>query len=177
MEKNLEYYMGLPYVIEIVPLSKEDGGGILARIPLFGVQGIVGDGATVEEALTNLDITREIILSKLISENIEIPEPQTEKTDDSYSGKILTRMPKWLHHKLAINADRNDSSLNLYIVTLLASAVEQDISLSRYEEINSHVTSMCDCVKEIKDNIISKFAMNLTPSFSYSDEYSEAKAA
>lgn len=174
MEKNLKYYMDLPYVIEILPLMKEEGGGFLARIPLFGIQGIVGDGSTVEEALANLDITKEIILSKLISEKIEIPEPQI---DEDYSGKILTRMPKWLHHKLAINADRNGSSLNLYIVTLLASAVEQDISLSRYEEINSHVVSMCDCVKEIKDNIVSKFAMNFNSSFSYSDEYTEAKAA
>lgn len=174
MEKNLKYYMDLPYVIEILPLKKEEGGGFLARIPLFGIQGIVGDGSTVEEALANLDITKEIILSKLISENIEIPEPQI---DDDYSGKILTRMPKWLHHKLAINAERNDSSLNLYIVTLLASAVEQDISLSKYEEINNNVASMCDCVKEIKDNIVSKFAMNFNSPFSYSDEYTEAKAA
>jgi antitoxin HicB len=174
MEKDLKYYMDLPYVIEILPLKMEEGGGYLARIPLFGVQGIVGDGPTVEEALANLDVTKEIILSKLISENIEIPEPQT---DDEYSGKILTRMPKWLHHKLAINAERNDSSLNLYIVTLLASAVEQDISLSKYEEINSNVANMCDCVKEIKDNIVSKFAMKFNSAFPYSDEYTEAKAA
>ncbi len=174
MEKDLKYYMNLPYVIEIIPLKKEDGGGYLARIPLFGSQGILCDGSTVEEALVSLDITKEIILSKLISENIEIPEPQI---DDDYSGKILTRMPKWLHHKLAINAERNDSSLNLYIVTLLASAVEQDISLSRYEKIDSHFANMCDCVKEIKDNIVSKFAMNFNSPLSYSDEYTEAKAA
>jgi len=96
---------------------------------------------------------------------------------DDYSGKILTRMPKWLHHKLAINAERNDSSLNQYVVTLLASAVEQDISLSRYEEINRNIINMCNCVKDIKDNMISHFAMNINSRFSYSDEYSDAKAA
>lgn len=177
MKKDLKYYMGLPYTIEILPIKEEEGGGFLARIPLFGIQGIVGDGLTIEEAIASLNITKEIIFSKLISENQEIPEPQIDNNHDDYSGKILTRMPKWLHHKLSINAERNDSSLNMYIVTLLASAVEQDVSLARYEEINSNIVNMCDCVTQINKNIASRFAMNLNSSFSFSDEYSDVKAA
>jgi predicted HicB family RNase H-like nuclease len=168
--------MGLPYSVEITPISVEDGGGFLARIPLFGAQGIVGDGSTIEEAVENLKITKKIIFNHLISENIEIPEPEAEKQIDDFSGKIMVRMPKWLHHKLTVNAEKNNSSLNLYINTLLSSAVEQDVSLSRYEEIKSYIVNTCDCVKEIKDNIASKILMtNYHPG--YSDDYSYRKAA
>lgn len=177
MEKNLEYYMSLPYSVEITPISDEDGGGFLARIPLFGAQGIVGDGSTIGEAVENLEITKKIIINHLISENIEIPEPAVEKNIEDFSGKIMVRMPKWLHYNLAMNAEKNNSSLNLYITTLLSSAVEQDISLSRYEEIKSYIVNTCNCVKEIKDNIASKVLMNIDYHPNYSDDYSYPKAA
>lgn len=177
MEKNLKYYMGLNYVIEIVTIPNDKGGGVLAKIPIFGSLGVVGDGNTVEEALANLEISKEIVLEILINDKKVIPEPADAEILEDYSGKLLTRMPKWLHHKLAIQAENNNSSLNQYIVTLLASGVEQDISLSRYEEINNNIVNMCTSVKEMKDDIKSRFAMSFSFGVPYSDEYGDAKAA
>lgn len=177
MEKNLNYYMGLPYVVEIKPLTTEDGGGFLARIPLFGIQGIVSDGPTIEDALENLEISKEIIFSELLDKGKDIPEPTSEKDEQDYSGKILIRMPKWLHHSLSYYSEKNDSSLNSYIITLLASAMERDTSSLQYEEIITRIETMCNCVEEIKDNIDSKFSMNFSSRFPFSDEYSDAKAA
>ncbi len=47
----------------------------------------------------------------------EIPLPSS---DDTYSGKLLLRMPKSLHRCLAQKADRENVSLNQYIVSVLS---------------------------------------------------------
>lgn len=44
--------MGDPYRITIEPLSPEDGGGYLARVP--ELPGCMSDGETVEEARANV---------------------------------------------------------------------------------------------------------------------------
>jgi len=41
-------------------------------------------------------------------------------SDNSYSGKLLVRMPKSLHRRLAETAEREGVSLNQYIVSLLS---------------------------------------------------------
>ncbi len=46
---------------------------------------------------------------------------------DGYSGKILIRIPKELHQKIAILAKENDESINVYIVYLLTMATTIDI--------------------------------------------------
>ena len=48
MENDLNYYLNLPYKIEIVQIPPDEGGGFSARLPLFG-QSIVGGGETREE--------------------------------------------------------------------------------------------------------------------------------
>ena len=52
-KQSLEYYLALPYAIEISPIPQDDGGGYCARLPQFGVAGIIGDGETIEEALAS----------------------------------------------------------------------------------------------------------------------------
>ncbi len=49
MEKDLDYYLNLPYGIEIQPIPKQEGGGFMAQLPKFGELGIVGDGDTCED--------------------------------------------------------------------------------------------------------------------------------
>ncbi len=55
MEKTLEYYMALPYVIEITPIRDTLGGGFSATIPQLGRLAMAGDGETVDEALADLE--------------------------------------------------------------------------------------------------------------------------
>lgn len=117
MGKDLNYYLGLPYKIEIIPIP-EEGGGYMARVPQFGVQGIVGDGETREEALADLEENRKDRFEWYIKEGYEIPEP--EKDEHDYSGRFVVRMPKFLHRNLALNAQKNNISLNQYVCTLLS---------------------------------------------------------
>jgi predicted RNase H-like HicB family nuclease len=78
MEKNLDYYLSLPYKIEVIPIPEEEGGGYCARLPQFGVLGIVGDGETIEEALRDLEEAKRLRFDGYIREGLEIPEPEME---------------------------------------------------------------------------------------------------
>lgn len=117
MKKNLNYYMNLPYKIEIEPIQANEGGGFCARILQFGMS-IVADGETAHEAFENLKDFQKIQFKKYLSEGLEIPEPDTGM--EAYSGRILARIPKYLHRDLVIAAKKNGVSLNQYIVSLLA---------------------------------------------------------
>lgn len=74
-QKNLEYYLNLPYKMEIKTILPEDGGGYTAWLPQFGTCGIVGDGETVSEAIKSLETIKKYIFKLLIKENTKIPEP------------------------------------------------------------------------------------------------------
>lgn len=53
-EEDLNYYMNLPYDIEITAIWVGEGGGFSARYPQFGLS-LVSDGETPEEALKKLE--------------------------------------------------------------------------------------------------------------------------
>lgn len=108
--KNLNYYLGLKYKIEIVPFSEEDGGGFEARIPQLGRLAFLGYGETVEEALAHLEVVKKDLFERYLREGIDIPEPELE--EERYSGHILLRIPPYLHKEIAEFARKNDISIN-----------------------------------------------------------------
>ncbi len=75
MKKELEYYLGLPYEVEIVPIPETEGGGFMARLPQFGATGIIGDGETEDEALRDLAANRKDRFMLYLTEGVPIPEP------------------------------------------------------------------------------------------------------
>jgi predicted HicB family RNase H-like nuclease len=121
MKKTVEYYMGLNYPIEISRLSQEDGGGYYACIPQLGRYAFQGDGATLEEALKELEVSKRLMFEELLKQGVEVPEPKRED-DTEYSGKFLVRLPKSLHKSLAVRAAEEGVSLNQFVATLLASS-------------------------------------------------------
>ena len=121
MKCKLDYYINLPYKIEISKIPDEDGGGYLAKLPQFGDLGIVGDGETKEEALENLDEAKKLRFEKYLKEGLEIPEPTTE--NDDYSGKILLEIPKYLHRNIALGARQNDVDINVFLTSILSKEV------------------------------------------------------
>lgn len=119
--KNLDYYMGLPYKIEITPIPEEQGGGFMATLPEIGRYAITGDGDTVEEALENLAIVKREQFEIYLDEGIKINEPEKE---NQYSGRFPLRLPKYLHKDLAKSSKSEGMSLNSYILSLIASSNE-----------------------------------------------------
>src|SRR5258706_14580242 len=73
MNKELAYYMSLPYSITLTPVSLEDVGGWLALIPQL--KDCISDGDTKEEALHNIEEAKELWLEGALEDDIPIPEP------------------------------------------------------------------------------------------------------
>lgn len=78
MEKTLEYYLSLPYVIELIP---EKDGYWFARIPLL--KGCMTQGASRAEALEMIDEAKTLWLETALAHEIEIPEPAAVPSQDA----------------------------------------------------------------------------------------------
>lgn len=115
MEKNLEYYLKLPYTIEILT---EPEGGYFIRVK--ELPGCFSGGDTPEEAFRNIEEAKRLWLEVAVEEKHPVPEPRQE---ESYSGKFVVRLPKSLHRDLVEQAAREDVSLNQLINVLLARSI------------------------------------------------------
>ena len=70
MNKDLNYYLSLPYPIELIP---DEDGYWFAQIPLL--PGCMTQGASRNEVLEMLDEAKELWLETSLEEGIPIPEP------------------------------------------------------------------------------------------------------
>ena len=111
-KQPLDYYLNLQYPVTLYP---DQEGGYVAQIK--DLPGCLTQGETLDEAIANIQEARELWIETAYEAGDEIPLPST---DDTYSGKLLLRMPKSLHRRLAEKADRENVSLNQYIVSVLS---------------------------------------------------------
>jgi len=116
VEAHLRAYLERPYRLEIRGTPEE---GYLATAP--EMPGCMTAGETPEEALRMLRDAMEAWLEAAIVAGDPIPEPD----EDRYSGRMLLRMPKSLHARLAEHAKREHVSINQLAVTLLAGDLGQ----------------------------------------------------
>ena len=77
MKKDLEYYLKLPYKIEVAPIPEEEGGGYMAYFPEIGQFAIIGDGETSQEAMANLMQMQKIRFAEFLESGHIIPEPES----------------------------------------------------------------------------------------------------
>ncbi len=74
MTKPLEYYLALPYTIELTP---DEDGYWFAEIPLL--PGCMTQGISRVEALEMIDEAKILWLETALAENMAIPEPEPQK--------------------------------------------------------------------------------------------------
>lgn len=110
MKKDLNYHLALPYKIEIVPIPEDEGVGFLARLPQFGVLGIVGDGGTKEEALADLAESRKDRFRQYLEEGLEIPEPNVY-IDDNMTNATSSAYTPLTHIGFGKIMDLTDNSI------------------------------------------------------------------
>jgi antitoxin HicB len=79
--------------------------------------GCLADGATEQEALTSLELARELWLESRRATGLPVPDPGAEP---QYSGRLLLRIAKSLHRELAQEAEAEGVSLNSWIARILA---------------------------------------------------------
>lgn len=113
--KSVKDYMNLAYNYIIQPISDESGSYFYARVLEF--DGCQSTGETFEEAYENLREAMEGWIEAKLEGGFEVPMP---KTSDDYSGKFVVRIPKSLHCKLTLEAEKEGVSLNQYALYKLA---------------------------------------------------------
>ncbi len=112
LEQRVQELLKRPYRKVIQGDTEE---GFLAQVP--ELPGCFTAGETEQEALEMLGEAMAGWLESALAHGDPIPEPVTDK---SCSGRLLVRMPKTLHRRLAEQAVDEGVSVDQLIVTILA---------------------------------------------------------
>jgi len=128
-QKDIEYYMHLPYSILLHEIEDEGKRYWIAEFP--ELPGCTSHGSTVDEAVSNAKEAKKDWILDSLEEGDEIPTPIER---DRFSGKTLVRMSRSLHRALSLMAESENLSLNQLIVTMLAKEVGRLGVLNRVEE-------------------------------------------
>jgi antitoxin HicB len=106
----------MTYPFEILPLSKDEGGGYAITFP--DLAGCRSDGATPEQAIENGRLALADWLAVAVEFDDAIPVPFS-----SVSGRFVQRVPKSLHRQLVDEAKNEGVSLNTLVVSLVAEGI------------------------------------------------------
>ena len=123
--KTIEYYMKLPYKMEILPDIEE--GGFVVSFP--ELPGCITCGETLEAAIANAMDAKRAWIEAELEEQKSIPQPDNA---DKYSGQFKLRIPKSLHKTLSEHAKQEGISMNQYCMYLLS----RNDALHSYNTVN-----------------------------------------
>lgn len=113
----------MTYPFEILPLSKDEGGGYAITFP--DLAGCRSDGATPEKAMENGRLALADWLAVAAEFGDAVPVPFS-----SVSGRFVQRVPKSLHRQLVDEAKHEGVSLNTLVVSLVAEGIGRRASLT-----------------------------------------------
>ena len=113
--KKVKEYLELPYNFIVQPIKDERGFYFYARV--LELDGCQSTGETFEEAYENVKEAMELWIEEKLKAGLEIPLPVGY---DDFSGKFVVRIPKSLHYKLTVEAEREGVSLNQYALYKLS---------------------------------------------------------
>ncbi len=100
-------YIKLPYTRLVQEMNDESGHYFYGRI--VELDGCQSTGDTLEELYESLNEAMEGYIEIKLENNLPVPTPESA---EKYSGKFVVRLPKSLHQRLVIEADKEGISLN-----------------------------------------------------------------
>lgn len=112
-EKTIEYYMRLPYRVDIYP----EDDGFTAVVP--DLPGCMTCADSLDEVWEMIEEAKELWLQVALEDGSYIPEPAPVETEE-YSGKFIVRLPKSLHRQISQRAQAEGTSLNQLVLSMLA---------------------------------------------------------
>jgi predicted HicB family RNase H-like nuclease len=145
VKKDLKYFMGLPYVIELIQIPESEGGGFSASMPEVGRFAFVGDGDTPQEAIDNLNALKEEHFSEYLEKGIHIPEP---KKEEDFSGKFVLRISPVQHMRLNEEAKKAEISLNNYIKAILEEHISNGELLKEIKSLKEDIKTQNSSIKK-----------------------------
>lgn len=116
MMKTIDYYMALPYRMEIIPDVEE--GGYTAWYP--DLPGCLTCSETMDGIIANALDAKRAWIEAALEDGAEIAEPSSDTDLSEYSGQFKLRMPRSLHRSLSVHAKKEGISMNQYCIYLLA---------------------------------------------------------
>ena len=127
-------------------LTPDPSGVYVAQILEF--PGCVAEGDSPHEAYERLEAAAESWIDAMLRRGQKIPEPSYDRIRD-YSGKIALRLPRSLHRDAVRFAERENTSLNQFLVSSVSAAVG---AMSLYE----HVAKRLELVEPPASRLISR---------------------
>lgn len=143
-QKNLEYYLKLPYKVEVFTENDPDDPGFVASIP--DLPGCITQADTFAELGEMIEDAKRSWLEAAIEHGISIPEPRPQ---EDYSGKFVVRVPRSLHRKLVEEAESEGVSLNQYINVSLAGAINPLAKSYSADKPIAHWFGLSETIKSI----------------------------
>lgn len=116
MKKTIDYYLTLPYRMELIPDAEE--GGFTVCFP--DLPGCLTCSDTAEGAIASAQDAKAVWIKAALEDGLEIPVPSDEPDLSEFSGQFKLRMPKSLHRSLSVNAKKEGISMNQYCIYLLS---------------------------------------------------------
>ena len=107
--------MKLPYTRLVQEMNDESGHYFYGRI--LELDGCQTTADTLSELYENLTEIMKSYLEIKLENNLPIPIPTNV---EKYSGKFVVRLPKTLHQRLAVEANKEGVSLNQLVLYKLA---------------------------------------------------------
>lgn len=112
---EVQEYMKLPYNYIIKPTQNESGAYLHASV--LELDGCQSFGETLKEAYNGLMEAMEGWIETKLENGFTVPAPID---NNKFSGRFVVRLPKSLHARLAMEADREGISLNQYTLYKLS---------------------------------------------------------
>lgn len=109
----MKFYISLPYKIEI---QQNSDGSYFGKI--VELEACMAGADSLPELLQMLEDAKKSWLKIALEDGIKIPEPMEQSRE--YSGQFNLRIPKSLHKDLVSTAEKENISLDQYIVYLLS---------------------------------------------------------
>lgn len=136
MEKQLsiEDYVKMPHTIVIKPYLD---GGFFAMIAEF--PGCMTEADTWAETYEMIMDAKEAWVEATLEMGRQVPPPQE---DLKFSGRLMVRVPQSLHKDLALRAEREGTSLNQLIVSLLAKNLPADALSAKLDEVLARIKAL-----------------------------------
>lgn len=119
-------YLKAPYARMLMP---EEDGTFVAEILEF--PGCVAEGKTAQEAHENLIGAATNWIEAALGSGQEIPEPTANR---GYTGKLAVRLPKGLHKLVVRMAEREETSINQFVLDAVAQRVGAESCVDRIIE-------------------------------------------
>ncbi len=111
-KKQIDELVSRPYSVEF-EYGESPDEGVLAFIGEW--PDCFAAGRTREEAIVELDRTMRELVAYRLERELDIPEPGT-----GFSGRVLLRLPRKLHHDAERRATLEGVSLNTWLTTAIA---------------------------------------------------------